>query len=292
MVPHANWHHPTSEHTKYSTCQQQCNGSKCSLWGMKMTTQPKLAEFSFYSLYCLLVSLNAEVFVVVVEVGCVQGSWSQVITFSCYSHCLPLTQNASKGYDTIFKNLYYNTDLVCFAKTVSPAPVFVRIPGSHHPGTRLRFVPGFRDPGSILILGQVTQYGNPYLICIILSLDHNLSTHSSEDKFLLDCHLSVVGGLLLFSTFGNEATREWCPHLVNLIIMHDHWVTTAIISVSNDPKDNRRPPHNIHQICFCKWLSLAHAQFKTFHEWLLSLYYLSPLKVVMNVKHKDIQHLM
>ena len=24
----------------------------------------------------------------------------------------------------------------------------------------------FRDPGSVLILGQVTQYGNPYLICI------------------------------------------------------------------------------------------------------------------------------
>ena len=49
---------------------------------------------------------------------------------------------------------------------MSPAPVFVRIPGSHHPVTRLRLVPGFRDPGSVLILGQVTQYGNPYLICI------------------------------------------------------------------------------------------------------------------------------
>ena len=97
MVPHANWHHPTSEHTKYSIYQQQCNGSKCSLWGMKMTTQPKLAELSFYPLYSLLVSLNAEVLVVVVVVGCVKGSWSQVFTFSCYSHCLPLTQNASKG---------------------------------------------------------------------------------------------------------------------------------------------------------------------------------------------------
>ena len=36
-----------SEHTKYSTYQQQCNGSKCSSWGMKMTTLPKLVEFSF-----------------------------------------------------------------------------------------------------------------------------------------------------------------------------------------------------------------------------------------------------
>ena len=52
---------------------------------------------------------------------------------------------------------------------MSPAQVFVRIPGSHHPDTRLRLVPGFRDPGSVLILGQVTQYGNPYLICITMS---------------------------------------------------------------------------------------------------------------------------
>ena len=50
MVPHANWHHSTarqSEHTKYSTYQQQCNGCKCSLWGLKITTLPKLVEFSF-----------------------------------------------------------------------------------------------------------------------------------------------------------------------------------------------------------------------------------------------------
>ena len=50
MVPHANWHHSTvsqSEHTKNSTYQQQCNGSKCSLWGMKMTSATKLVEFSF-----------------------------------------------------------------------------------------------------------------------------------------------------------------------------------------------------------------------------------------------------
>ena len=39
------------EHTKYSTYQQKCNGSKCSWWGMKMTTLPKFVEFSFYPLY-------------------------------------------------------------------------------------------------------------------------------------------------------------------------------------------------------------------------------------------------
>ena len=52
---------------------------------------------------CLLVSLNAEVLVVVVVVGCVQGSWSQVSTLGCYAHCPPLTQNASKGYENNFQ---------------------------------------------------------------------------------------------------------------------------------------------------------------------------------------------
>ena len=38
-----------------------------------MTTLPKLVEISFYPPKCLLVSLNAEVLVVVVVMGCVQG---------------------------------------------------------------------------------------------------------------------------------------------------------------------------------------------------------------------------
>ena len=130
----------------------------------------KTCWIKFSSPICLLVSLNAEVYllVVVVIVGCVQGSWSQVSTFSCYSLPPSDTRVPVRGMKTIFKSLCYITDYVCFAKTVSPAPVFVRIPGSHHPGTRLRLVPGFRDPGSVLILGQVTQYGNPYLICIAI----------------------------------------------------------------------------------------------------------------------------
>ena len=67
---------------------------------------------------------------------------------------------------------------------MSPAPVFVRIPGSHHPGIRLRLIPGFRDPGSVLILGQVTQYGNPYLICITCAF-HIPCTHTPES---IDMH--------------------------------------------------------------------------------------------------------
>ena len=102
MVPHDNWHHPPSKHTNYSTYQQQCTGSKFSLWGMKMTTATKLVEFSFLYPICLLVSLNAEVMVVVVVAGCVHGSWSQVSTFSCYSHFLPLIPNASKEVSEYF----------------------------------------------------------------------------------------------------------------------------------------------------------------------------------------------
>ena len=37
--------------------------------------------------------------------GLCQGSWSQVSTFSCYSHCLPLTQSASEGYENNFQEL-------------------------------------------------------------------------------------------------------------------------------------------------------------------------------------------
>ena len=64
-----------------------------------------------------------------------------------------------------------------FAKTVPPAPVSARISGSHQLGTRLRLVPEIRDPGSVLIMGQVTgEYSNPCLICIThLPPDNGLS---------------------------------------------------------------------------------------------------------------------
>ena len=32
------------------------------------------------------------------------------------------------------KSLCYNTDEVCLVKTVLPAPIFIQIPGPHHPG--------------------------------------------------------------------------------------------------------------------------------------------------------------
>ena len=76
MVPHVNWQHSTvrqSEHTKYSTYQQKCNGSKCSLWGMKMTTLPKLVEFSFYP-YMPASVIECRTTGGLIVVGCVQGS--------------------------------------------------------------------------------------------------------------------------------------------------------------------------------------------------------------------------
>ena len=62
----------------------------------------KTCWIQFLSPIRLLESLNAEVLVVVVVVGCVQGSWSQVSSFSA-THSYPLTQNASKGYQNNFQ---------------------------------------------------------------------------------------------------------------------------------------------------------------------------------------------
>ena len=108
-------------------------------------------------------SWNSQVVVAGVVVCGVRCSWSRAAT-----HDLALTQHASSytGYENIVKNRCNNTDQVCFVKTVSPAPVFIGIPGFHHLGIQLCLVPGFRDPVSILILGQVTGYGNPYFICL------------------------------------------------------------------------------------------------------------------------------
>ena len=122
------------------------------VYGNEDENRNKTCWIKSLCLICLLVPLNAKVLVVVIVVGCVRGSWSQVSTSRCYIHCLPLTQNASKGVSKKFKNLCCNK--VCFAKTVSPAPLWVRILGSHHPGTRLHIVPGFRDPGSYWYWGR------------------------------------------------------------------------------------------------------------------------------------------
>ena len=89
---------------------------------------------------------------------------------------------------------------------MSPAPVFVRIPGSHHPGTRLHLVPGFRDPGSVLILGQVTQYGNPYLICI---------TESRTMK-LVDYRHAILPKTCP-KTLSADQYNTWDPCIVNYV---------------------------------------------------------------------------
>ena len=157
MVPHANWHH--------STVRQSVHPSTVLTNNIVVAASVVYGEWrwqlfqnllnSVLSPICLLVSLNAEVLVVVVVVGCVQGSLSQVSTFSCYSHCFPR---------------FSRTCAIIQIKYVLPKRC--HLPqysyGFRDPTTRLRLVPGFRDPGSVLILGQVTQYGNPYLIRITL----------------------------------------------------------------------------------------------------------------------------
>ena len=91
MVPHANWHHSTvrqSEHTS-TVLTNNIVVAASVVYGKWRWQLFQNVLNSVLSPICLLVSLNAEVLVVVVVVGCVQGSWSQVSTFSCYSHCFP-----------------------------------------------------------------------------------------------------------------------------------------------------------------------------------------------------------
>ena len=91
MVPHANWHHSTvrqSEHTSTVLTNNIVVAASVVYGEWRWQLFQNLLN-SVLSPICLLVSLNVEVLVVVAVVGCVQGSWSQVSTFSCYWHCFP-----------------------------------------------------------------------------------------------------------------------------------------------------------------------------------------------------------
>ena len=171
MVPYANWHHSTSEPTKCSTYQQQCIGSTCSLLGMEMTTATKLVEFSFLSPICLLMSLNAEVFVVLVVVTVCRAP-DHRFPLSAATHTASLRHwMPERGYQNNFQEIVLWYRLIMFCQNCVTCPSIRTEPwihhlGSHHLGTWLCLIPRFRDPGSILILGQVAQYGNRYLICI------------------------------------------------------------------------------------------------------------------------------
>ena len=150
----------------------------------------------------LLVSLNVLVVVVGVVVGGVRCSWTQANTFSCYSwppsytECQLLHNGGMKTISRTCAIIQIKCVLPKLSQIakfmvptwgppgscrpqlgpmlapwtllsgVSPASVFVRTPEPHHPGTRLHLVPGLKDLGSLLILEQVKQYGNPNLICI------------------------------------------------------------------------------------------------------------------------------
>ena len=94
----------------------------------------KACWIQFLSPVCL-VPLNAEVLVAVVILVCVLGSWSQVSTFSCYSHCLPRTQNASKGVSEYFSR----TCAIIQIKYVLPKPCHLPqySSGSRDPTTRI-----------------------------------------------------------------------------------------------------------------------------------------------------------
>ena len=118
LMPIGTIQHP--EHTKYRTCQQQCTGSKCSLFGIKMTITTKPVEFIFSSPVYLLVLLNAEVLVVVVVVGCVKGSWPLAAATHTASlwHKMP-----ERGYQDNFQEsvLSYRLSMFCQSCVTCPS---------------------------------------------------------------------------------------------------------------------------------------------------------------------------
>ena len=96
---------------------------------------------------CLLVSFNAEVLVVVLTVGCVQGSWSQVPTFICYSP-LPLTQNASKGFSKQFPGTCTIIQIKYVCQSCVTCPSIHTDPGISPPGSlafRLKWAGGDKN---------------------------------------------------------------------------------------------------------------------------------------------------
>ena len=160
-MPHANWHHPVvrqSEHTKYSTYQQQSIGSKCSKWGVKMTTPTKLGEFSFYPMSTSVIECR--------------GSGSRNSSGLCTG--LPVT---SLRFQLPLTTSIWHKMPVRGIKTVLKTYAIIQIkyvlPKLHH---LPEYSYGSRDPttqllgfaSSVLILWQVTPYDNPYLNCITM----------------------------------------------------------------------------------------------------------------------------
>ena len=138
-----------------------------------------LNSIQFLFAICLLVSLKAEVFAVVVVLGCVQDSWSQVTTFSCYSHCVPLTEKASKGVSKYF----LRTRATVQIKYVLPKLCYL----SHYSY-------GSRDPTHT---GQVTQYGNPY------------STHWGRDKMDAISQTTICSAFSWMKMFKFQFQFHW-----------------------------------------------------------------------------------
>ena len=110
----------------------------------------------------LQVSLIEEVLVVVVVLDYVQGSRSQV---SAATHHLLLTQNVSKkGVSKQFQEpvLWYRLSRFCQNSVTWPS--ICTDPGIPKPWDSASFHSRFMDTGFAMVLGQVTQHGNPCLI--------------------------------------------------------------------------------------------------------------------------------
>ena len=176
MVQHAIWHHPTVNTIwthKVQFYQLQCTGSKCS----------QLVEFSFIAFMSACVigfrSIGSCSSTGLCAGLLITGLCFQLLLTTSLWHRMP-----AKGYENNFQEpvLWYRLSMFCQNWVTCPS---IRVdPGIPPPGTRLHFVPGFRDPGSVLILGQETQYGNPYLICMTL-IKHFVWCYDSVNGLLL-----------------------------------------------------------------------------------------------------------
>ena len=102
---------------KYSTYRQQRTGGNVVL-GNEDDNPNKTCWIQLFIPISLLV--NAEVLVLVIIVAvCRAPDHSSLLSTATPSD----TECQKRGIKTILLNLCYNTNLVCFAKTVSPAPV-------------------------------------------------------------------------------------------------------------------------------------------------------------------------
>ena len=160
IVPDTNWHNPTSQHTKHNTCEQQCIGSKCSLW-YEDDNHNKACWNQFLSPICLPVTLNTEALVVVVVVAvCRAFDHRSPLLAAAHTasfwHKMPVTL----GYKNKFQESVLKYRLSMFCQNCVTSPSIRTDPGIPPPGYSA--LPR-RDPGIRPHTGTFDRVWQPIL---------------------------------------------------------------------------------------------------------------------------------